>query len=158
MLRLTRLTGLAALTAALWACGDGGITFPSIDADIIQEACIRGEVPVEGTVSRSGNVTDDDCTEGFDDGYWEGWRVRVSEERTYTIEVTSNFDSWLTVWRVNDVNNIDDNTVDEIAEDDDGGEGVDAMVTLTLRPDVEYVVFVSGYDQSHTGSYTVEFR
>jgi hypothetical protein len=106
---------------------------PDIDPDILEETCIQGELPVESTGSRSGTITDDDCTDGFDDGFWEGW-VRVSEERSYTIEISSGFDSWFTVVRINDVDDIDDDTIDEIAEVDDGTKESDALVPGPSRP------------------------
>ncbi|HET7040050.1 MAG TPA: hypothetical protein VFH97_09180 [Gemmatimonadales bacterium] len=156
MLRSARLPMVLALSAVLWACSDNGpgdeIVFPTIDADILLEFCIRGEVPVTATTSRSGSVSTSDCTAGFDDGYWEGWRVRVAEAGSYTIEVSSDFDSWLTVWRLNDVNNVDDATVDLLGEDDDSAGNLDAMLTVSLQPNTEYVVFVSGYDQSQVGA------
>jgi hypothetical protein len=159
MLRFRHHAALLALSLGLGACAsDEEIVFPSIDPDILVEFCIMGEVPVQTTASESGTVTDDDCTEGFDDGFWEGWRVRVAEDRSYTIEISSGFDSWLDVYRLTDLDNIDDNTVVLVAEDDDGGDGFDARATVTLRPDTEYVVFVSGYDQNETGAYSLSIR
>jgi hypothetical protein len=130
-----------------------GVTFPAIDPALAALVCIRGQaVP---PTSKTGTITDDDChTTIVDDGYWETWRVRVPSATSVTFTVDSGFDSWLELARVGDVND-PVNTLTFLAQDDDSGPGLDAMLTHSLQANTEYIISVSGYDDSETGSYTL---
>ena len=157
MAPLTRTLTLAATAALLSGCGDS-ITFPDVNSAVLAEFCIQGEIPVSGSTSRSGNVSSADCHTGIqNDGYFEGWHVRAGEVKTVTMEVASNFDSYLEVYRLVDVNDPAAGAT-LIGEDDDSGDDLNARVSVTLSPDTDYVVFVSGFSDAHTGPYTLDIN
>jgi hypothetical protein len=144
------------------ACGEDNITngdtdqvtFPTIDPNIIALFCIRGTAVPPRSVS--GSVSPDDCHSGeVDDGYWETWRVRVASTASVTFTVSSQFDSWLTLIRVDDLNDIVNSTY-ILDEDDDSAGNFQAQIVYTLQPNTEYIVSVSGYDDSEGGSYTLQ--
>lgn len=158
MSSLTRTVSLAAaLAVAGSACGGDSVTFPDVNSSVLSQFCIRGQAAVPGDASQSGSVSSADCNDGGNDGYYEGWHVRAAEVRSVTFEIMSDFDSWLEVYRVLDVND-PANTSTLIAQDDDSGEGLDARLTVSLQPDTDYVVFVSGYDDSEVGNYSLSFQ
>jgi hypothetical protein len=86
-------------------------------------------------------------------GLFEGWRVRVTSPTTVTFEVSSDFDSFLDLYRIP---NLSDATSAVFLDfDDDSGSGFDARLTADLQADTEYWVFVSGFDGSEAGSYSL---
>jgi hypothetical protein len=150
---------LLALLASVLACGDNGsgpeedeVSFPTIDQQVIDEFCIRGTaIP---PASKSGTITVGDCSFGEDDGYYDFYRIRVESDGEVTFAINSDFDSWLDLIRVGDPND-PENTSAFLASDDDSAGNLDAALTYNLLTNTEYWVGVSGFDDSETGSYTL---
>ena len=114
---------------------------------------------------RTGNINNTDCdtsqSEGvfsvrigaLAGGQFEGWRIRVEETTTVTITTSANFDTTLDIYRIPDLT--DPSSASFLSFDDDSGPGSDAELQSTLSPNTEYWIFVSGFDESETGLYTL---
>jgi len=164
--RLAALAVVAATTIAL-GCGDdddptgpGSVTFPDWPASLNTPFCIRGTALVGDT--KSGTISDTDCDAADIDpgaeGYFEVWRVRVASAQDVTFDASSTFDNYLTVIRVNSVTATNLN-VAVIGENDDRSQtNLNALVTVRLEPNVDYVVVMAGYDDAETGPYTLAIR
>lgn len=171
MLRLCSLTLVLAFFATIVAgCGGdgnglGGVLedlFPELPADLLAQVCWRGDVTIGTTVS--GEISEADCDaqdvdpEGV--GYYEIWRVRVESRSSVTFDVNSEFDNWLTLLRLVSYDpNTQEVVVQFLAENDDrvGGD-LNALITYTLSPGVDYFIAVSGYDYLEKGPYTLQIR
>ena len=151
--------GLAALLVLGVACskdgtGPGGVTFPPLPSDLLAGFCSRGEAVAGQT--KSGSVTASDCDAG--DSYYEVWRVRVASPASVTFDATSGLDNYLTIARLESYTSTSE-TVTIVGENDDRSTSdLNALVTVTLQPNTDYFVSVSGYDYSQTGSYTLRIR
>lgn len=134
--------------------GPGGVTFPTLPSDLLAAFCSRGEAVVGQT--KSGSVAASDCDAG--DSYYEVWRVRVASTTSVTFDVTSGFDNYLTIARLESYTSTGA-TVAIVGENDDrSSSDLNALVTVTLQPSTDYFVSVSGYDYGETGSYTLRIR
>jgi hypothetical protein len=163
---LSRLALVATAAVAL-ACGDdddptgpGSVTFPDWPATFISAFCVRGTAVVGDT--KSGAIADTDCD--LDDispgepGFYEIWRVRVASSRDVTFDASSTFDNFLAVLRVTNVTATDAD-VTLVGQNDDRSAGnTNALVTVRLEPNVDYVVVLSGFDDTETGPYTLAIR
>lgn len=150
--------------AMVFACSDDDTTgpntnvvFPDWPSALVTGFCVRGTAVVNDT--KSGSIASTDCDPDSDDPegfYFETWRVRVASARDVTFDANSAFDNYLAVLRVN----ITTAAVDPIANNDDRspGSNTNALVTVRLEPNVDYVVSISGYDRSETGPYTLAIR
>ncbi|MDE0082084.1 MAG: hypothetical protein OXT72_05495 [Gammaproteobacteria bacterium] len=89
------------------------------------------------------------------DSYFETWRLRVPEGNILTLSVSSDFDSFLDVYRVPNV--ADPSTAAWVDSDDDGNllQGLDAELEVTVLQGVEYWVMVSGFDSTEMGPYDI---
>ena len=87
------------------------------------------------------------------DSYFETWRLRVPEGTILTLSVSSDFDSFLDVYRVPNV--ADSSIAAWVDSDDDGNlqQGLDAELEVTVIQGVESWVMVSGYDATDMGPY-----
>lgn len=148
---------LAGLALTLAACGDdatGPSDFPTIDAATLAQFCVRGTISPSQNVT--GSISSSDCHNDIqDDGFFETWRVRVGSEAEVTFEVESNFDSFLELFRIGNLNDVEGSSV-FLTEDDDSAGGIadlDARLTWTLQANTEYAIVVSGWDDSELGSY-----
>ena len=164
--QLRRWLGATLLFPLALACGGsdsngpgGGGTFPPLPSNLLNQFCVRGNrMPGQAT---SGTITDDDCdaadVDPTDEGYFEVWRVRVQAAATYHIRVTSGFNSYLIVLRLNSTSPLD---LTWVGENDDRIPGVDqdAEVVVQLNPGVDYMVSVSGYDYAETGAYDLTIQ
>lgn len=131
-----------------------GVNFPSLPADMLAAFCHRGNAVVGET--KSGAVSAPDCDAG--DSYYEIWRVRVAATTSVTFDANSGFDNYLEVVRLESYT-ATSATVTQIGSNDDRAEGnLNALVTVTLQPDTDYFVAISGYDYTETGSYTLQIR
>lgn len=157
--------GLASLLAA---CGDDGTgpedpgspEFPTVDAAVLAEFCVRGTLVPTATVT--GTLNEADCPTvspvGSGPGTnYETWRVRVAGTQSVTLEISSGFDSFIDVFRITNLASpqLGGALVDF---DDDGTGGVDARLTVTLEAGVEYWVMVSGFGPEDVGPYSMEGR
>ncbi len=173
--RETQVVAMALLgIAAVFACSGGGgggdsggggdnmVEFPSVSMDALDNLCIRGEL------SAPGQKTDEiDATDCMDPELArenrEAYRVRVQDsiDATFVVNSGSNpnsrFDSYLELYRVNDVSDYEA-SLELLAFDDNSSHGVDALLTHRLDPDTEYLIFVSGDSLDPEGPYTLDLR
>lgn len=156
---------ITALLLLVLACGDsgtgpgsGGPEFPSIDAGTLSSNCIRGTaVP---PAIRAGNLSQTDCPTlntivGVTDGFWEGWRVRVSEAGPVTFSVRSDLDTTLDLFEIDPANPAL-TLANLLGFDDDSGENFNAELTFTLEPETEYWILVAGFEAADVGSFTLD--
>ncbi|NJD09255.1 MAG: hypothetical protein FIB01_02045 [Gemmatimonadetes bacterium] len=149
------LTGAVILAVA--ACGkDDGtgpadeVSFPALAAATTSLFCIRGTaIPPS---SRTGTITQDDCDDGA--SFFDTWRVRVKSSGSVTFTVSSQFDSYLVLRRIDSLSDPAFSSV-LLAYDNDSADGQDAQLTYSLQPDTEYWIAVSGYDYTGTGPYSL---
>jgi hypothetical protein len=71
-----------------------------------------------------------------------------------TFTVSSAFDSFLVLIRIDDLSDIPGSAV-LLASDDDSAGNLDAQLSYTLEPDTEYLILISGLDDTETGSYSL---
>ena len=151
---MTRSDSLAAIGHAMVAPAP---TFPPVDPELLEGFCIRGSHVPPARVS--GNISESDsCHANIeDDGYFEGWRVRVASSTTITFAVSSVFDSWLELVRID---NLDDpiNSVVALAEDDNSAGNLQARLSAELEPNTEYLIVVSGYNDVAQGQYVLDMN
>ena len=95
--------------------------------------------------SVAGTLEDGGCSAG-PDRYADWWQLRETDKRTVTIDLMStSFDTYMYL--------LDENFA-YLAEDDDGGEGLDARITMDLGAGTFYVL-VTSYDARESGPYTL---
>lgn len=145
-------------------CGDDSTApevlppdFPVLDASFVGQFCIRGTVFPNNTVSGELAATDCETVAPVGAGpgsYFEGWRVRVSQAGSVTIQTGSAFDTFIDVFRINDLEAPD--LDDLLIFDDDSGPGDNGRLTITLQPSTEYWVLVSGFAATDLGAYTLD--
>lgn len=145
--------------------GARGAEFPTISTALAATWCVRGSLRVPGR--RNGSITPADCIAAGTatvlsvpvgagpDSYFETWRLRVPEGNILTLSVSSDFDSFLDVYRVPNV--ADPSTAAWVDSDDDGNllQGLDAELEVTVLQGVEYWVMVSGFDSTEMGPYDI---
>ena len=150
------------------SAGAQGAGFATIGPALAETWCVRGSLQVPGR--RTGSIGPTDCIAaataavlsvpvGADPGsYFETWRLRVPEGTVLTLSVSSDFDSFLDVYRVPNV--ADPSTATWVDSDDDGSfpQGLDAELEVTVIQGVEYWVMVSGYDSTEMGPYVIAAR
>jgi hypothetical protein len=163
---------LAFFVAIVAGCGgDGGggglggvlgELFPELPADLLSQVCWRGDVTIGETVT--GDVTESDCDAQDVDpdgvGYYEVWRVRVDARQSATFDANSEFDNWLTLLGLVSYDpETQEVVVEFLMENDDRADGnLNALITYTLSPGVDYFIAVSGYDYLEKGPYTLQVR
>jgi len=129
-----------------------GDFFPQIPHEQQAAACLRGEVVPPVTIR--GAIATTDCHVGPGEGYVDGFRVRVSSGGSVGFAVESTFDSELEIFRVDDLAHYVASVV-SLAYDDNGGDGLDALLVVDLVPATEYLLRVSGKDDFSRGTYTL---
>jgi len=157
---------LASVVAFGVACskdssGPDGVNFPALPSTLLTAFCNRGNALVGQT--KSGMLSSGDCDAAAidpgDNSYYEIWRVRVASPITVTFDANSGFDNYLTVLRLDSYTDYSANLT-IVGENDDRvpGSNFNALVSVTLQPNIDYFVSVSGYDYSETGPYTLQIR
>ena len=162
---LSRLVLAATVTIGFACAGDDptgpdGVTFPDWPAPAISALCVRGTALAGDTKSGTLSVTDCDGADVNPDvaGYFETWRVRVATAGNVTFDLSSSFDNFLTVLRVDAVT-ASGGSVTIIADNDNRSQAdLNALVIIRLEPHVDYVVGISGFDETATGAYTLVIR
>lgn len=164
MTRFARLASALGLSVAFAACADDGtgpldeVEFPVLDAAVLAEFCIRGQMVPVDAADESLQATD--CATVFPVGVgpglvYETWRVRVASTTEVTIFTESNIDTFLDVFEINPAAPILD-LVNLVEFNDDRSEtDFNASVSPTLQPGIEYWVMVSGFDADELGPYTL---
>lgn len=153
---LRRPATLLLLCAALASCKDAtgpGLLFPILPEDLMESFCNRGQRSPGQAIS--GSVSDTDCEAG-DGSFFEVWRVRVPAAGTYQFTATSTFDNFLAVVRLDAYDDTSATTTD-MGSDDDSGPGSNALLNVTLQPDVDYFLIVNGFSATDVGPYTATF-
>ena len=122
---------------------------PTVGQTTISEE--QPESDLEDTQKSLVNGILDGDSDTFEDGSYFNSHTFVGKAgETITIEVSSSeFDSYLIVL---------DPEEKKIVENNDGGEGNQAKVTLTLPASGTYTVIVNSYKQEERGSYQLSWR
>lgn len=168
-----RVLGVISLLGAtlLSACGTSSTgpgeapEFPTLPAQLLADWCVRGTLSVGTNGSEVLSETDCgtadtgelDVLVGFPghSARFETWRLRVTQQTNLRIAVSSNFDSFLDLYRIPDPT--DPTGAANVASNDDiePGANTDARLIVTVSPNFEYWIMVSGYDESELGAYTL---
>src|SRR3989440_5603480 len=141
------------------ACKDSSgpnnsVSFPALPSNLLEEFCHRGNALIGET--KSGTLSSTDCDSR--DSYYEIWRIRVASTTSVTFDLNSGFDNYLTVLRLESYST-SNASLSIIGENDDrSSSNLNAMVTVSLQPNTDYFVSISGYDYSETGPYTLQIR
>jgi hypothetical protein len=95
-------------------------------------------------------LDDDDATLETDNSYYEMWTYqgRAGEQLRISME-SDDFDTYLAIGR------LVGGEFEEIATMDDGGEGTNSLLEVTLEEDGEYVIRANSYTAEETGEYTL---
>lgn len=161
------LFALATLSAG--ACGDDAVgpaevtppEFPTLQAAVATEFCVRGSlIPGE---SVTGEVIATNCPTvepvGIGPGrFFETWRVRVGQGASVTLELTSDFDTVLNLFRIDDLAEPVIARATLVAFSDDDGVDANARLTITLQAGTEYWATVSGFNPDDVGVYSLDAR
>lgn len=145
-------------TVVLLACGGDptGVAsehFPPVSHSVIAGLCIRGVALGEATIE--GEIATTDCPKGMGRGYWDALRVRVPiDAGLIFFLVTSDFDSELELFRIDDLDDFWNSRV-QVAYDDDSGPEYDAHLSVALEMGTEYLLIISGSDDFQRGPYTL---
>ncbi len=83
-----------------------------------------------------------------DDHDW--FIVEPDSPMSLVVETSGDMDTYMTLY--------DADTNDELASNDDGGDGTNAMIRHFVRPGKRYLVEVRGYSSSSTGEYSFTGR
>jgi hypothetical protein len=106
-------------------------------------------MPISPGETLQGRLVDTDAQE--DDGsFSDAWTFRGTQGERFTITLLSgDFDAFLRLGRM------DGDEWQLMQTDDDGADGTDSRITVTLPEDGEYVIRAGSYDDGQTGDYTL---
>lgn len=112
-------------------------------AERVSQAITAGE-------TMSSELDEDDPTLESDNSYYETWTYqgRAGEQVRISME-SDEFDTYLAIGRMVG------GEWEEIASMDDGGEGTNSLLEVTLEQDGEYVIRANSYTAEETGEYTL---
>jgi hypothetical protein len=107
--------------------------------------------PISAGQGMSGELDEDDATLETDGSYYELWSYQGRAGEQLTIRMDSDdFDTYLAIGRMEECGEFE-----EIATMDDGGEGTNTLLEVTLPEDGEYVIRANSFSADETGSYTL---
>lgn len=134
------------IRATAFSEGEGPYTLTlreRVVAERVSQAITAGE-------TMSSELDEDDPTLESDDSYYETWTYqgRVGERLRISME-SDEFDTYLAIGRMVG------GEWEEIASMDDGGEGTNSLLEVTLEQDGEYVIRANSYTAEETGEYTL---
>lgn len=110
--------------------------------------------PIQAGQEVSGELDDDDATLETDGSFYELWSYRGHAGEQLRIRMDSDeFDTYVAIGRMEDCGDFE-----EIATMDDGGEGTNTLLEVTLPEDGEYVIRANSYSADETGSYTLRIE
>jgi hypothetical protein len=97
-----------------------------------------------------GELDEDDPVLDADQSFYELWTYqgRAGEQLRISMEA-ADFDTYLAIGRM------DGDEFEEIATMDDGGEGTNSLMEVTLPSDGEYVIRANAFSSGETGAYTL---
>lgn len=137
--------------------GPGGLDFPSLSQALVTQYCVRGNATAGDT--KSGGIAPSDCDaaniDPSDVGYYEVYIVKVATAADVTFDVSSNFDSFLTLLHLDSYTATTASVTVLQTNDDRSPTDLDALLTYHLDPGVNYVISVAGYDYSQGGTYSL---
>lgn len=107
--------------------------------------------PLSAGQEVNGRLDEDDATLETDGSYYELWSYqgRAGEQLRIRME-SDEFDTYVAIGRMEECGEFD-----EIATMDDGGEGTNTLLEVTLPEDGEYVIRANSFSADETGSYTL---
>lgn len=123
---------LPAMLILLFGCGGGG-------SDPLAAHYANGQPTQSGALESSD--ADSQERDGSKADYY-----MLTGDGTVTIDLTAGFDTYLYLYDENGV---------ELDHDDDGGDGVNSRITITLTAGRVYYLEVTSYSDDTVGSYTL---
>lgn len=117
------------------------VASPAVLAQSAADMDVELDVPVHGSLEATDAVSD---RGGFSDNYV------VAGTSGTTIEIQLQSDVFDTYLYLRDADGVD------IADDDDGGNGTNSRLHVTLPADGAYTIIVTSYSAGAIGSYTLE--
>jgi hypothetical protein len=100
----------------------------------------------------SGELDDGDAVLETDGSYYELWRYQGRAGEQLRIRMDSDdFDTYLAIGRMDD----GCGDFEEISTMDDGGDGTNTLLEVTLPDDGEYVIRANSFSGDQTGDYTL---
>jgi hypothetical protein len=106
--------------------------------------------PLASEAEAEGELDEEDPTMDADGSFYEEWTFEGRSGQRVRIRMASrDFDTYLSVGREQE------GEFREIGNNDDGDEGTDSMLEVTLPADGQYVVRANSYSAGETGSYTL---
>ena len=158
--RGAKIAFTAILALASWSCSDdddpfnpSNLNFPALSALVQANFCVRDNATTGQT--KTGSISTTDCD--YNPGYYEAYVVKVPTTGPVTFTVDSNFDSYLTLMRIDSYTATTANVTVIETDDDDAGD-LDARLTDLLDAGTNYVILVSGLDYQETGSYSLTIQ
>ncbi|HEU0301588.1 MAG TPA: hypothetical protein VFR37_19160 [Longimicrobium sp.] len=107
--------------------------------------------PISSGQEMSGQLDEQDGTLDTDGSYYELWSYQGHAGEQLRIRMDSDdFDTYVAIGRMEECGEFD-----EIANMDDGGEGTNSLLEVTLPADGEYVIRANSFSADETGSYTL---
>ena len=100
----------------------------------------------------SGELSDDDAVLDTDGSFYDLWSYRGTAGEQLRIRMDSeDFDTYLAIGRMEG----GCGDFEEIATMDDGGDGTNTLLEITLPEDGEYVIRANSFSADQTGAYTI---
>lgn len=119
----------------------------------LEEPVVRGPQPpqpVQAGVTAQGVLDDDDAVLETDNSFYDLWSYQGRAGESLKIQMMSeDFDTYVSIGRMVD------GQWEEVASMDDGGEGTNTLLEVTLPADGEYLVRANSFGAEETGSYTL---
>jgi Bacterial pre-peptidase C-terminal domain len=110
----------------------------------------RAPRPITAGQDAEGSLDDEDEVLETDGSYYELWTYRGrAGEQVRLMMNSDDFDTYVAIGRMRG------GEFEEIATMDDGGEGTNTLLELTLPEDGEYVIRANAYRADMTGDYTL---
>ncbi|HEX2207393.1 MAG TPA: PPC domain-containing protein [Longimicrobium sp.] len=108
--------------------------------------------PLESGRQMRGELDEDDAVLETDGSYYELWsyRGRAGEQLRIRME-SDDFDTYVAIGRMEG----GCGDFEEIATMDDGGDGTNTLMEITLPDDGEYVIRANSFSAEQTGDYTL---
>lgn len=120
----------------------------------VRERVARAPAPPRPLTSgreASSQLDEDDATLETDGSYYELWSYQGHAGERLTIRMESeDFDTYVAIGRMEECGEFE-----EIATMDDGGEGTNSLLEVTLPEDGEYVIRANSFRADETGAYTL---
>jgi hypothetical protein len=107
--------------------------------------------PLNAGQQVNGELDDADAVLETDGSYYELWSYRGHAGEQLRIRMDSeDFDTYVAIGRMEECGDFE-----EITTMDDGGEGTNTLLEITLPEDGEYVIRANSYAADQTGAYTL---